>query len=215
MLLKANHQGVTKCRERAKRTLWWPGLSRQIEDLVKQCRKCTERRINKKEPMIPSVVPDRPWQVISTDTCYVKKRPYLIVDCFWKFIEVNNLASLTSSETIRALKSVLARHVYRRWCARTTAPNTTQPSLPNLPKTGNSNMCKAVHSMPNPMEKRNELFRQRRTCCRRRVTLEKLFLHIDPRPCKLERARLSYYLAARFDAPFLAFLRLSNRAGLE
>ena len=105
------HQGVTKCRERAKRALWWPGLSRQIEDLVKQCRKCTERRINKKEPMIPSVVPDRPWQVIGTDICYVKKRPYLIVvDYFSKFIEVNYLASLASSETIRALKSVFARH---------------------------------------------------------------------------------------------------------
>ena len=51
------HQGVTKCRERAKRALWWPGLSRQIEDLVKQCRKCTERIINKKEPMIPGVIP--------------------------------------------------------------------------------------------------------------------------------------------------------------
>ena len=105
------HQGVTKCRERAKRALWWPGLSRQIEDLVKQCRKCTERRINKKEPMIPSVVPDRPWQVIGTDICYVKKRPYLIVvDYFSKFIEVNYLTSLASSETIRALKSVFARH---------------------------------------------------------------------------------------------------------
>lgn len=67
------HQGVTKCQERAKRALWWPGLSRQIEDLVKQCHKCTERRTNMKEPMIPSVVPDRPWQVIGTGICYVKK----------------------------------------------------------------------------------------------------------------------------------------------
>ena len=102
------HQGVTKC---TKPVLWWPGLSRQIEDLVKQCRKCTERRINKKEPMIPGVVPDRPWQVIGTDICYVKKSPYLIVvDYFSKFIEVNYLASLASSETICALKSVFARH---------------------------------------------------------------------------------------------------------
>ena len=61
--------------------------------------------------MIPSVVPDRPWQVIGTDICYVKKRPYLIVvDYFSKFIEVNYLVSLASSETIRALKSVFARH---------------------------------------------------------------------------------------------------------
>ena len=106
-----SHQGITKCRERAKRALWWPGLSRQIEDPVKQCRKCTERRINKKEPMIPGVVPDRPWQVIGTDIWYVKKRPYLIVvDYFSKFIKVNYLASLTSSESIHALKAIFARH---------------------------------------------------------------------------------------------------------
>lgn len=61
--------------------------------------------------MISSVVPDRPWQVIGTDICYVKKRPYLIVvDYFSKFIQVNYLASLASSETIRALKSMFARH---------------------------------------------------------------------------------------------------------
>ena len=94
--------------------------------------------------------------------------------------------------------------VYRRWNARTTAPSTTRPSLPNLPKTGNSNMLPVVPSMPNPMEKRKELFKQRRTCCRRRVTLRKLFLHIDLHPCKVERARLNYFSFVRFDAPFLA-----------
>jgi len=36
------HQGITKCRERAKRAVWWPGLSNQIEDLIRQCRKCVE-----------------------------------------------------------------------------------------------------------------------------------------------------------------------------
>ena len=78
---------------------------------MKQCRTCIERRLNKKEPMIPSVFPDRPWQVIGTDICYIKKRPYLIVvDYFSKFIEVNYLASLASSKTICALKSVFARH---------------------------------------------------------------------------------------------------------
>ena len=103
------HQGVTKCHERVKRSVWLPGLSRQIEDLVKQCLKCTERRPNTKEPLIPSAVPDRPWQMIGTDICYVKKRPYLIVvDYFSKFIEIGYLASLSSMATIRAL--IFARH---------------------------------------------------------------------------------------------------------
>ena len=136
---------------------------------------------------------------------------------FSKFIEVNYLASLASSETKRyvPLNLCLQDMVYRRWNAQTTAPSTTRPSLPNLPKTGNSNMLPVVPSMPNPMEKWKELIKQRRTCCRRRVTLRKLFLHIDPHPCKVERARLNYYSAVRFDAPFSALQRLSNRASLR
>lgn len=60
--------------------------------------------------MIPSVVLDRPWQAISTDICYVKESPYLIVVDYQKFIKANYLASLASSEKIHALKSVFARH---------------------------------------------------------------------------------------------------------
>ena len=55
------HQGITKCRERAKMSVWWPGLSRQIEDMVSGCRKFTEHRVYRPEPLIPSAVPNRPW----------------------------------------------------------------------------------------------------------------------------------------------------------
>ena len=49
--------------------------------------------------------------MIGTDICYVKKRPYLIVvDYFSKFIDVSYLTSLSSMETIRALKSAFAQH---------------------------------------------------------------------------------------------------------
>ena len=36
------HQGITKCRERAKQSVWWPGLSKQIKDLVDKCDKCSK-----------------------------------------------------------------------------------------------------------------------------------------------------------------------------
>lgn len=95
------HKGVTKFRERAKQELWWPGISRQMEDQVRQCCKCTELKINTRQP-------DTQWSSGQTVTL---SRPYMIVvDYFSKFIEVNYLASLTSHETIRALKSMFARH---------------------------------------------------------------------------------------------------------
>ena len=37
-----DHQGVTKCRERARQSIWWPGLSRQLDELVKNCPECSK-----------------------------------------------------------------------------------------------------------------------------------------------------------------------------
>ena len=64
------HQGITKCRERAKQSVWWPGLSKQIEDLVESCDRCAKERVNQAEPMIPSDVPERPWQKVGSDNAY-------------------------------------------------------------------------------------------------------------------------------------------------
>ena len=33
------HQGIVKCRERAKSSVWWLGLSTQLENMVKSCQK--------------------------------------------------------------------------------------------------------------------------------------------------------------------------------
>ena len=46
------HQGITKCRERAKASLCWPGLSHQLEEVVKQCPIIIKERVNSAEPVI-------------------------------------------------------------------------------------------------------------------------------------------------------------------
>ena len=74
-------QGITKCRERAKQAVWWPGVStsRQIENMVSSCRVCATHRINKPEPLCPTVFPERPWQVVGTDLFYLQSVDYLLV----------------------------------------------------------------------------------------------------------------------------------------
>ena len=109
--IHTGHQGIKKCRERAKREVWWPGLSRQIEELVKECPTCIKTRRNHAEPMIPSRLPERPWQKVGTDLFDWKGQEFvLVVDYFSRYCEIGVLRKSTSQEVIDHLKTVFARH---------------------------------------------------------------------------------------------------------
>ena len=41
--LHDGHQGVTKCQERAKYSVWWPGLSKRLEDTMNSCQECLRK----------------------------------------------------------------------------------------------------------------------------------------------------------------------------
>jgi len=56
------HLGITKCKSRARETLFWPGMSTEIENKVAACEKCAENQNrNPKEPLVITEVPERPW----------------------------------------------------------------------------------------------------------------------------------------------------------
>ena len=59
--IHTGHLGITKCWERAKQSVWWPGLSRQLEELVKNCSECRKTTVQRSEPLIPSTQPKLPW----------------------------------------------------------------------------------------------------------------------------------------------------------
>ena len=85
----SGHQGITKCRERAQQSVWWPGLSTQLEELVKTCKTCCIHQQQRAEPLIPSELPELPWQKVGTDLFEWKNCNYLlIVDYYSRFIEV-------------------------------------------------------------------------------------------------------------------------------
>ena len=105
------HQGINKCRERAKQSVFWIGLSKQIEDLVNNCRKCAKFRSDQAEPLITSDFPNRPWQTVGTDLFDYKGNQYLLlVDYFSRYIEIAKLTSTTSAAIVNHMKSIFARH---------------------------------------------------------------------------------------------------------
>ncbi len=109
--IHAGHQGITKCRERARHSVWWPLLSKQLEEVVKSCPECLKNSFPRAEPLIPSKLPELPWQKVGSDLFEWKKSTYLlIVDYFSRRIEIARLNKLTSEEVIVHTRSIFARH---------------------------------------------------------------------------------------------------------
>ena len=109
--LHDGHQGIARSRALAKQSMWWPGLSKQIEDLVNNCKVCCREQRPKTEPLTPTPLPDRPWQRVGTDLFEHSTGKYLtVVDYFSRYVEVALLTKTDSASTITKLKSIFARH---------------------------------------------------------------------------------------------------------
>ena len=95
------HQGIERCRLRALSAVWWPGLTIDIETMVKQCHTC-------KEPMIAL---GSPWQRVGADLFELNRMNYLVVvDYFSRYFEVVKLTSTASCAVVEAMKNIFSRY---------------------------------------------------------------------------------------------------------
>ena len=117
--LHEGHQGITKCREMAKQTIWWPGLSKQIAELVGKCQTCCQLTRNRPEPLVPSEMLDGPWQTVGSD---------LFGYFYSRYIEIARLSKTSSAMIIMHMKSIFARHG-----VPLTLVSDNGPQLENLP----------------------------------------------------------------------------------
>ena len=109
--LHTGHQGIVKCRARARQSVWWPGLSSELEKLVKNCNLCCKEQYQRAEPLRSSELPDLPFQKVGTDLFEWSNRTYLLlIDYYSRYIEIALLNHPTAREVITNLKSIFARH---------------------------------------------------------------------------------------------------------
>ncbi|XP_033106584.1 uncharacterized protein K02A2.6-like [Anneissia japonica] len=103
--------GITKCRNRARISVWWPGLSSAIEEMIKNCRTCAVHRPENIEPLIPSALPSRPWEKLGIDLFHFKNKEYhIVVDYFSRWVEVSHLHEISSACVVKKLKQIFAQH---------------------------------------------------------------------------------------------------------
>ena len=115
-LIHGTHLGIVKCKQRAREAFYWPGMSAQIEEKVKDCTVCHNYApAQQKQPLMPSPVSDLPWAMAASDIFAFEGHHYLVlVDYYSKYIEVTKLNDLTSQDTIEALRrqrQILRNHV--------------------------------------------------------------------------------------------------------
>ena len=85
-------------------SVWWPGVSQSISQKVLKCPSCAKEAKHRREPLIKTLLPEYPWQVVGTDPFELDGSHYvLVVDYSLRHPEVTKLTSTLSSNVINAL----------------------------------------------------------------------------------------------------------------
>ncbi|XP_037502551.2 uncharacterized protein K02A2.6-like, partial [Rhipicephalus sanguineus] len=96
------HLGLNKCKARARRLVFWPGLSSAIDSFIRGCSTCQRYAYKQpSEPLIMQPTPDRPWHRVGIDLFQFGGASYVIVyDAHSNFPDVEKLRSTTAEEVI-------------------------------------------------------------------------------------------------------------------
>ena len=107
-----SHLGISKCQQRAKEVLYWPGMTADIEQKIQSCSRCAEHaKKQPSEPLRPTKPPKLPWNKIGTDLFEFQGQHYLISVCYRsKYPEATKLPSTTSANVIEELKRQFSVH---------------------------------------------------------------------------------------------------------
>lgn len=75
-----SHLGITKTVARARKILYWPGMTSQIEAHIAKCAICEKYSCNKiKEPLIPYSMPSLPYQKVEMDLFDLGGKVFLVL----------------------------------------------------------------------------------------------------------------------------------------
>lgn len=111
-LLHGAHCGMEKAKARARQVLFWPGITKDIEDMVSRCKICERYRPrNIKEPLIHHEIPNLPYEKIGIDICEHGGYSFLVIGCYLsKWLDIIKLFNKTADEIIPKLKAVFSNH---------------------------------------------------------------------------------------------------------
>ena len=103
--LHTGHLGQEKTKLRAKDSVFWVNINRDIDKLVKSCDTCQECQPSQiAEPLLQHEIPTRPWSKLGTDLFMFNDNQWLIIaDYYSKFQIVKKLPDPCPSRVVVAV----------------------------------------------------------------------------------------------------------------
>ena len=110
--IHASRIGIQGSLQRARKVIYWPGMSKDVEDYVSKCTVCRRQPVQQgKEPLICHKLLNRPWEKMAVNLFDLNGTEFVVtVDYYSSFFEVDKLRSKTVEEVVKKLKAHLARH---------------------------------------------------------------------------------------------------------
>ena len=113
--LHAGHLGLTKCKERARETVYWPGLYDQLKELVTNCEIClkysTSNKSPAKEQQMGQEIPLTPWTKLASDIFHFENASYLlVVDYHSRFPVICKLDSMSAHNVTNYMRAIFSEY---------------------------------------------------------------------------------------------------------
>ena len=108
------HLGTSKCQYRARQCIYWPGINKDIEQLVEACATCQRHWSQEpRQPLKPTPPPERPWQQLRADFMMFDGSEYLVIVNYYSkmpIVQKMPTSQCNSAKMITVLKELFAEH---------------------------------------------------------------------------------------------------------
>ena len=113
-LAHEGHQGITKTLSRLRRTVWWPGMTKEVKLFVASCHDCqVVGSLPKPTPLQMTEIPDASWLMVGCDLCgpFPSGESLLVcVDYHSRYPEVEIVHSVKTSVISNRLRKMFCRY---------------------------------------------------------------------------------------------------------
>lgn len=110
-LAHRGHFGASSMKKSLRKSLWWPGINREVENKVAKCKICLQlARSERPVPLVSRVLPEAAMDIIQIDFLYIPRcgsEEFLVVtDTFSRALWVIEMKKTNAEVTNQALRDI-------------------------------------------------------------------------------------------------------------